>query len=119
LTADSPALLVEEGEDLGVDPVHAQLDREAVTEVDAGEAQQDGIRAHEGQVRHPQASDHQEPDQQQVEADGTEVAVECGVAEQCPHPTRKIDRREVAPEELETAVSRDLLVREADPGHYP
>jgi hypothetical protein len=65
-------------------------------------------------VRYPQASDHQEPDQQQAEADGTEVAVECGVAEQCPHPTRKIDRREVAPEELETAVSRDLLVREGD-----
>jgi hypothetical protein len=51
---------------------------------------------------------------QQAEADGTEVAVECGVAEQCLHPTRKIDRREVAPDELETAVSRDTRVREGD-----
>jgi hypothetical protein len=60
------------------------------------------------------APDHQEADQQHHHPHRAVVAIERGISEQNADPTGKIDGDQEAPEQLQTSVGRDLLVREHD-----
>ena len=110
--ADQVGKALEQGRREGLEPAHhGAVGRR---EVEPREAQEDRIRPHEGQLGDAQPPDHQEPDHEHRHPHGAEVAVERGVAEQRAQTRGKIDRAEVAPQQLEAPVGGDLLVRERD-----
>jgi hypothetical protein len=72
--ADQGTEPLEQGRGEDLEPAHHGAVRRH--EVEPRKAQQDRIRANKRQVRHAQAPDHEEPDQQQDDPDRTEVALE-------------------------------------------
>jgi hypothetical protein len=82
--------------------------------VQAAEAEQDRIRPDEGQVRHAQTADHQQTDHREQHPHRAVVTVQRCTGERLRDPPSETAQGQEATEQLETAVSRDALVRERD-----
>ena len=77
-------------------------------------AQQHRIPLENSQVRDPPTTGKQETDQTERESVGAVVAFDTKAVKHASQASHEIDRREIAPKELETCMGGDAFLRKSD-----